>query len=665
MTLPSFHTADASLRERPVSPGRTLLDLLILYLLLGVIVAMIAHGPNHTFRFAQLFQINAAIDINHGGDWLLPRYHTGNLFHKPPVYAWLLAGVFQLTGAHDDVIFRIPAILATAVTLTLVYLLGRRWMGRRGGLIAGVLWLAGLHMSKMPYLALTDPLLTAWITGSVFTLDRILFHPAPRDTRWKWVLAFWITIIGGAVTKGWGVANIPMIALLGFLAVTLGPGFRLLRKVRGISKLTLAVRLVVRRLWSSAKLVKLHWGLLATAAVLGPYMWIMWTYGGEEMQDLLRFEVWQRITGTGEHPPHGASLPVPIYLLYYDLPTSALAIAALLLVRPLRWFSRRSQTALPLCWILAFLIPYSLSHGFRPDYLYPCYAAIALLATAGIEQMIRRSTALSRPAGRVAYEVFRAMPTVLALVVLLGCLRYLTPQLLTPEAISKNLPMPWFVAQETWILLGLFATIAAVVAGLGVWASLTFKPRLLVALIAIAMLGAQFLHTHMVSPHARSGDGVKMRDFALAVREQVDRDDPLHFFRTEKLTTECYLGRFGTYYSVHQEYDDPTIPQHLSEAAQRIKRKLENRAGQWFITTDRGLVELGAAQRDPDGKYKLTKTDRFITLPAQLGEVVLQSHHIRSQNWGTAYLIRLKDNIRTTGTPYGVGYVRYRPKDEW
>jgi hypothetical protein len=491
----------------------------------------------------------------------------------------------------------------------------------------------------------------------------VLFHPAPRHSRWKWVVAFWFAVIGGAITKGWGIANIPMIGLFGFLAVTLGPGFRLTRKVRGLSKITLTLRLIGRRLWSAARQVKLHWGILAVAAVLGPYIGYLWTYGGPEFRQIIEFEIWQRITGSGENAPRSGSLPTIVYLLYYDLPVSAIAVAALLVVRPGRWFSRRSQTVLPLCWVLAWVIPYTLSHGFRPDYLYPCYAAVALLATAGIERLIKRGV-LRRPAARIGYEVFRALPTALGVVVLLGCLRYLVPGV-APEVIREGLPIPWFVAPETWFLLGAVAAVACTVAIVGVWASLSWKPRLLVVLIAVAMLGAQFLHTHMVAPHARSGDGVKMRDFALAVRKHVDDSGALNLFRTEKLTTECYLGRFGTYFSVQEEYKDDTSPQTLPDAAGRIKRKLEKRAGEWLITNDRGLVELGAARRNSDGKYKLTKKDVFTTYPAQLGDVIVQSHHIRSQKWGTTYLIRLKDDIETTGTPFGVGYVTYRPDDAW
>jgi hypothetical protein len=397
---------------------------------------------------------------------------------------------------------------------------------------------------------------------------------------------------------------------------------------------------------------------------MGSYVWYVWTYGGPEMRNILRFEVWQRITGSGDNPPHGASLPVPIYLLYYNLPVSVLAVGALLLVHPLQWFSRRSQTALPLYWVLAFLIPYSLSHGFRPDYIFPAYAATALLAAAGIERLMKAGARRRGPT-RVAYEMFRGAPTALGIVVLLGCLRYLVPQV-APEVISKNLPIPWFVAQETWYILGGLAAVAAVVIVVGVWASLSWKPRLLVGLIAVAMLGVQFLHTHMVSPHARSGDGVKMRDFALAAREHVDRQDPLLLFGAEKLTTECYLGRLGTYCRLpdpNQVEGQP--PLTFPQRADRLKRTLESRAGRWFITTDQALLELGAYRRSPEGKYKLSDDARFTTYPAQLGEVVLQSHYIRFMKHGCAYLIRLREDIETTSQPYVVGYVRYRPEDEW
>ncbi|MFP4053220.1 MAG: ArnT family glycosyltransferase [Phycisphaerae bacterium] len=658
MTLPAFHREAYALHDCP-SPGRTLLDLTLIYLLVAVAVVFAAHAPSHTYSYAQMFQINAAIDLVHGGNWLMPEYHNGHLFRKPPQYAWLLAGVFKLTGRYDEVIFRIPGILASMVTVTLVYLLGKRWYSRRAGLLAGCFWVTAMHMSKLLFVALTDPLLTAWMTGSVFTLDRVLFHPAPSRDRWKWVVAFWITIIGGAMSKGWGIANIPLIALFALLAVTLGPGFGLLRKVRGVTKATLAIRLVWRRVWSSARKVKLGWGLLAVAAVIVPYLWYLWTYGGPEYRWIIEFEIFQRITGSGEGAPRAGSLPTPVYLLYYDLPVSVLAISALLLISPKRWLSRKSPTALPLYWVLAVLLPYTISHGFRPDYLWPCYGATALLAGWGLDRLMRQA-AVKGPMPRVGYEIYRAAAAILFGAVLLGCGLYLFRSGF-PEAIDKNLPAPWYAAPETRTLLKALLPLAGVLLVVSIWASLTWRPRLLAGLIVTAMLGIHFLDTHFVSPHARSGDGLKMRDFALSVREELQPGEPLILFRAEKLCIEPYLGRFGTYYSVYHRPKDETH----GEAARRVLGRLEDHAGELLVTCDRGLVDLGAAQQREGGKYKLGSGRRYTTYPGQLGEVIRQSARIGSQKWGTAYLIRLKNDINPSGEPHRTGLDSYRGEDEW
>jgi hypothetical protein len=163
----------------------------------------------------------------------------------------------------------------------------------------------------------------------------------------------------------------------------------------------------------------------------------------------------------------------------------------------------------------------------------------------------------------------------------------------------------------------------------------------------VSTLGVMFLHTHMISRHARTGDGEAMIAFSREAGPVVG-DDEIAVFRTEKLSVELYLGRLGV----------------RAGGAEDINRS----APAWLITCDRGLAELGACREDPNGSYVLkvqehtepgrtTRKARLRTLPEDLGIVRATGRAIVSQNWGRIYLIELRRPVRISGKPMQPAWV--------
>jgi len=644
--------------ERANSPacrngaGGVMRDAAIVIGLVAIVVAIAAHGPSHTFRFAQQWQVGAAIDALESGRWLLPHNQQNELFRKPQLYTWMLALCLKVTGRYGDFVFRIPTVIASVVTALAVYSLGRRWYCRRVGLLAACFWATALHMSKLTYLALTDMLFAMWITLSIVCADRLLFHPAPRKKLPLWAAGLWASIILGAITKGWGVANLPIVAGFVALSAALWPGFKVLRRVRrSKDRFALMVRLVARRLWRAMKSVRFGWGMLAFVAAMAPLWGAMWWVGGGDFGKLLHFEIWQRITGTGPDPPKPGSAPRLTYLLYYQLPASLFAIVSLLLVPLRRWFSRAGPLCLPLCWVSAVFVPYSMAHGFRPDYLLPCYGAVALLAACGVEAVARRGWT---DAGALLVLVRRALmclPVALgAALAIAGGLYLLHGRM--PAFVSHVLPMPYHVSPASRVAPALVAVGGlALIAG-GIRAMRRRRFRTAVALTISAMLGVMFLDTHFISPHARSGDGEKARAFAGEVARELG-DDEYASCLSERFCTEVYLGRFGTM-TVKPEYQHDETAGHIStfararmEAASRALDELDASGVQWLVTTDAGLVFLGAATGDAESGYvfryrKWGWGGSFSPRPEMLGDVRAVSDPMDERGWGRLYLIRLE-----------------------
>lgn len=639
----------------PLAPMRTVFHIALIVALVGCVVALAAHGPSTTYASAQLQQIGAVIGTIQSGNWLLPRDQFGGLARKPQLYAWLGAPMLMAKGIYDDITFRLPTIIASLITAVLVYLLARRWHGAATGLLAACLWVSIQHMSKMMYVAITDMLLAMWIIASIMCADRLLLHRAPLANRKWWAIGLWATMIFAAMTKGWGVLNLCLIGGMFALATAVGPGFGLLRRVEGIGvKASVAARLVLRRWRRAAKATYFVWGILAMVLVLAPVWAGMFAQGGHEFRQIAKYEFWSRITGGGAASPHAASSPPAIALLHYMFPATIFAIGALLLVRPRKWFARLSPVSLPLCWILSLVVPFSLTHGFRPDYLLPCYAAGAIMGAWAIMELIRRSRA-----GRMesfVRHLFAGGAIFASLAIAVLSAFYLFYEHL-PEFVTNAAEPPAYMEYGTAGVFAALIPLGLIGVGLAIWASLTWRIRVLTAVTIIAMLGVMFVDRHAISRHARTFDGEKLQEFGNNSRKLIGPDAKFAVYRAGKLGTEVYLGRFGARIdppkpSGRVEY--MSFDERSDLVRQRAGQAIENltaSGAKWLITCDKGLVELGAADEADGGEYVLKlnakehgrKSIAFWPRPDLLGEIfpVARTAAITSQRWGRAYAIRL------------------------
>jgi len=621
-----------------------MLDVAVVLAVVGLVILNSALAPANTYAHAQLQQLGTVVGTIEGfreaggfdaSSWMLPRDHIGGVARKPPLYAWVTVPVLLASGSYTDVVFRLPTIIASLVTALLVYWLGRRWFGRRVGLLAGVLWAAPHHMAKLTYIGVTDMMMAMWLTASILCADRVLFHRADRAGRRRWVVGLWAMLIGGTLTKG--PAVLILIGAILLPAVAVVGGFRPLRLARGWgAKAGLAARVAGRRWWRAFKAVRPEWGMPVYLAVLAPIVWAMLRLGGDEFREVLYYEYFARITGKGEYVPHSASAPAVLHLLYYLLPTSILALSSLLLAPWRRGRSERRKLVIALCWVAGVVVPFSLTHGFRPDYLLPCYAGAALIAAWSVAAAWR----LGREGGRGASlcRHLLAGGAITLGVLVAGTSLIYALGAWAPSSLRKALPLPAYFSGTLQVALWPMAVVAAVAVPLAVRWSLRWRLGALTALTVGLCLAVMVLDRHCFSRHARTGDGERMLRFTRQVEDHIGGDE-FAVVKTGKLTTELYLGRFGTKAKDVAALNASSCP--------------------WLVTNDRGLIELGAARSDPAGPVRLKTPSgrgRYTTLPAELGEVRLQTEPIISQRWGRLYLIALRRPIAVSGTAVLTGH---------
>jgi hypothetical protein len=277
-------------------------------------------------------------------------------------------------------------------------------------------------------------------------------------------------------------------------------------------------------------------------------------------------------------------------------------------------------------------VPFSLTHGFRPDYLLPAYGAAAMMAAWGMEVLMRRGPESGRSA-RAVRHLLAAAPVLIGIALVAAPLAYLLRWRL-PDSWQRLLPMPAWTRPETWRVVAALVALGAGALVLSVGASLTWRLRRLAWVTVAAMLGMQYFIVHVPSRHAVRPDGEIVLAFVRQGRPILGKD-PFAVAWAGTLGAELYLGRFG-----RMDHNGRLFAQ----ADQLEKSDLP-----WLITNDWGLVAMGAAEADDRGSYECKGVGKFRTLPQQMGQVLLTSRPISDRNLGRMYLIRLQRPFRVSG----------------
>jgi len=77
-----------------------------------------------------------------GKEWIVPKYLGWNYYHKPPLFNWLLAFSFLITGSTGEVAVRLPSIVALLLTALFVYIFSKNICLKN--ICTGCFFLAGI-----------------------------------------------------------------------------------------------------------------------------------------------------------------------------------------------------------------------------------------------------------------------------------------------------------------------------------------------------------------------------------------------------------------------------------------------------------------------------------------------------------------------------------------
>lgn len=322
-------------------------------LLMGVGIGLRDPWPADEPRFALVAQ-----DMVRSGQWLIPMIGGDTYADKPPLFFWMIAGVYALTGTLR-IAFLLPSLLASLGSLALVYDLGRRLWNREVGLAAGLLLLGTVQFVWQGRQAQIDATVCFWIVLGLYGLLRhLLLGPA-----WRWYCLGCAAAGLGIITKG--VGFLPLLVLF---------PYALLRDARWSRRP--ALLLPGQSAWRWAL------GPVCMLAAIGLWLLPMLVEAinsaplAAYRDEILFQQTIDRYANSWTH------IRPPWYFVVNVIPPLWLPVSALLPWAVPAWREslrlRDFRIALLLVWALLVLLFFSLSSGKRGVYILPALPAVCL-----------------------------------------------------------------------------------------------------------------------------------------------------------------------------------------------------------------------------------------------------------------------------------------------
>lgn len=301
------------------------------------------------------------------GDYINPSFNDEPRYHKPVLTYWFMT-VGMTLGGDNPFGARMASGLMGAMTVILIWRLGRRLCGPTAGRLAALMFITAPMMFVESKLSTTDAILTFFLVACWSCLWEL--EQAPTRTR-RLAALFWCSLALATLTKG--PVGPAIIAVAGATTALLGGP---------------------RSAWR-----RLHWGWGVPLFLLIAAPWyiaIGIISDGEFYKVAMGYHVVQRMTTGIEQ--HGGFPGYYVLLAFVTLlPWSTFIPASLIAA----WKARRSDPALGflLGWLLGPLVLFEVVQTKLVHYYYPAMPA-ALLLVAWLVQSLASGELKAEGIGR-------------------------------------------------------------------------------------------------------------------------------------------------------------------------------------------------------------------------------------------------------------------------
>jgi 4-amino-4-deoxy-L-arabinose transferase-like glycosyltransferase len=398
--------------------------------------------------------LEAAREMLAAGNWHVPTFNFALRVDKPAFLYWLQIFGYLQFGVGEFA-GRLPSALAALLTVLTTYELGRKMFSAGAGLCAGIALATAVMFGAAAHFANPDALLAACTTLTFF-----LFWAGLKHSGRIWFVPVNVAMAGAVLAKGPVGVVLPVTVVVLYLLVT--------RQRR----LLLDRRMLV--------------GALAFLIVALP--WYLWVGVDTKFAFLRGFIGTHNVNRfLGSMEGHGG----PVY--YYLVVLALGLVPASVFLLPTGWQLwkswRDARTAgevdqtqdakvFLLCWILIYVVFFTISRTKLPNYVLPAYPAVALL----IGQFLNEWRL-----GRATPPVWmmRASFACLGLIGVATAAGFLIASGVMPTALARGRHFPEL---GSWAWLGVLPVVAAILAAW--W---TRRQQRTAATIGIAVIAVLFL----------------------------------------------------------------------------------------------------------------------------------------------------------------------------
>ncbi len=281
------------------------------------------------------------------GNWILPRLNNRIYPDKPPVFFWLIALSYAVSGEVSSFSARFPSALAGVLGILLTYLIGRKLKSPRAGFISALVLATTVEYFWLGRRANLDMTLTLFILAALF-----FFYKGYRDTSPRLYYLSYLFIGLATLTKGPVGFILPLLTVISYLAV--------------------------KKDLNAVKKVIFHPGLILFFALIFAWLIPSVMVGGRKYLDEIIFnQILGRVYESWSHKE-----PFYYYLLSFPslvIPWVLFLPSALLYAFSSRRRSSGEDTLFPAVWFIVVFVFFSLCSGKRTLYLLPLVPACALM----------------------------------------------------------------------------------------------------------------------------------------------------------------------------------------------------------------------------------------------------------------------------------------------
>jgi len=507
---------------------------LLALVLLSVTLFFIGLGATGLFDADEPAYAQAAREMLERGDWVTPHFNGQPRFDKPILFYWLILLSYRVFGITEFAV-RFWSALAGLGLVALLWQAARRRIGGEAALWTGVAFSANLLTALLARAAVTDMLLTCFVTAAILAgLDAL--EASASGGRWS-ARGMWAAMALAVLVKGPVGLLIPAMALGGCLLALpeARAGLRRLFPWEGP-----ALFLAMAAPWYGLALLANGWAFIEGFVIkhhVSRYTGVISSHAG----------------------PLWFYLPVVLvgFFPWSGFLPAALWRAATVVRR------RRAETAGDLlavtcvCWLTGPFVFFSLAGTKLPSYLFPVFPAMALLAGSAIAISNVKPTTENRSMG----------PSVGRLSVV-GCRLLIDKEVQVPRWIVGL--APWLIGLTGGVLvvalfllplvfdrlrpaargvldgvappIGIGWGLAALLLG-GVAASLVARARWRPILLAVTMSSLILTAAWAVAPTAYSIVQGSLREFSEEARGIVRPGDPVLVYGLNAPSIVFYADR--------------------------------------------------------------------------------------------------------------------------